>query len=67
LIVLGVTVWFVVIGSKHPIPDKSIAIALLSAIGTPIALSLMVAGYQKFRGPGTEELKTEAEAKKRAA
>lgn len=67
LAIIGLTAWLVVAGTRHPTAGKSIAIALLSAVGIPVALSLLVAGYRRFRGPNSSELRTEAEAKRRAA
>jgi hypothetical protein len=67
LAILGVTAWFIVAGVKHPTAGLSIGIALLSAIGVPVALGIMSVGYRQFRGPNYSTLKTEAEAKERAA
>jgi hypothetical protein len=64
---LGVTAWFIVTGVKHPTASRSIGIALLSAIGVPVALGFISVGYRQFRGPNFSTLKTEAEAKQRAA
>jgi hypothetical protein len=63
---LIITVWFIVTGVKHPTAGRSIGIALLSA-GVPISLSIMSVGYRQFRGPNFSTLRTEAEAKQRAA
>lgn len=67
LAIIGLLAWLVVAGTRHPTADKSIAIALLSVVGAPIALSLLLTAYRRFRGPNSEELRTEAEAKRRAA
>jgi hypothetical protein len=70
LISIGVivaTVWLIIKGVKHPTAHLSIGIAVLSAIGVPVALAAMSVGYRQFRGPNSETLKTEAEAKRRAA
>jgi hypothetical protein len=66
-VIIGLTVWFVVVGVNHPTADKSIVIALLSALGVPLALAFVGAGYRQFRGPNSNELKAEADAKRRAA
>jgi len=65
--VITATVWYVVVSVRHPSSTSSIAIALLSALGTPIALSMIAYGYRGVRGPDAATLKTEAEAKSRAA
>jgi hypothetical protein len=67
LAILVLTTWFIITGVKHPTSGRSIAIALLSAIGVPVALGIMSVGYRQFRGPNFSTLKTEAEAKRRAA
>ncbi len=64
---LVVTVWVIVTGIKHPTAGRSIGIALLSAIGVPIALGMLSVGYRQFRRPNFSTLRTEAEAKQRAA
>ena len=64
---LVITAWFIIIGVKHPTASRSIGIALLSAIGVPVALGIMSVGYRQFRGPNFSTLRTEAEAKRRAA
>jgi hypothetical protein len=64
---IGLTVWLVIVGIKHPTAGRSIGIALLSALGAPVALGCVGAGYRRFRGPNSTELKAEAEAKRRAA
>ena len=65
--VIVVTVWLIIKGVKHPTARLSIGIAVLSAIGVPVALAVISVGYRQFRGPNSETLKTEAEAKRRAA
>jgi hypothetical protein len=67
LALLIVTAWFIVTGVNHPTAARAIGIALLSAIGVPVALGFISVGYRKFRGPNFSTLKTEAEAKRRAA
>jgi hypothetical protein len=67
LVIIGLTVWFVVVGVKHPTAGGSIGIALFSALGAPIGLTCLGSGYRQYRGPNSNELKTEAEAKRRAA
>jgi hypothetical protein len=64
---LVVATLYIIAGVKHPSANKSITIALLSAIGAPVAVSLIVAGCSGLRGPNSSDLRTEAEAKKRAA
>jgi hypothetical protein len=65
--VIATTVWLIINGIKHPTARLSISIAILSAIGVPIALAVISVGYRQFRGPNSEALKTEAEAKRSAA
>ena len=65
--VIAATVWYIILGVKHPSSRNSITIALLSAIGVPIALGAIAAGYRGLRGPNAAMLKTEAEAQRRAA
>jgi hypothetical protein len=65
--VIAATVGYVIVGVKNPTGANSITIALLSAIGVPVALSAIAMGYRGLRGPDAATLKTEAEAKKRAA
>jgi hypothetical protein len=67
LVIIGLTVWFVVVGIKHPTAGRSIGIALFSALGAPLALACVGTGYRQFRGPNSDELKAEADAKRRAA
>lgn len=67
LAIIIITIWYVIIGVKHPSSDKSIAIALLSAIGVPIALAAITVGYRGLRRPHSWEIRTELEAKGRAA
>jgi hypothetical protein len=67
LVIIGLTVWFVVVGVRHPTAARSIGIALLSALGAPVGLACVGAGYRQYRGPNSSELKAEAEAKRRAA
>jgi hypothetical protein len=65
--IIAVTVWYIILGVKHPSSGNSITIALLSVIGTPIALGVIGAGYRGLHGPDAAMLKTEAEAQRRAA
>jgi hypothetical protein len=65
--VITATVWCVIVGVKHPTGINSITIALLSSIGVPIALGSVATGYRGLRSPDAATLKTEAEAKRRAA
>jgi hypothetical protein len=67
LTIIIVTVFYTIIGTNHPSSGNSIRIALLSAIVMPIALLSISAGYGGLREPNAETLKTEAEAKRRAA
>jgi hypothetical protein len=67
LIIIGLTVWFVVVGIKHPTAGRSIAIALFSALGAPLGLACVGTAYRQFRGPNSIELRAEADAKRRAA
>jgi hypothetical protein len=67
LTIIVSTVFYTIIGTNHPSSGNSIRIALLSAIGIPIALLSISAGYGGLREPNAETLKTEAEAKRRAA
>jgi hypothetical protein len=67
LAIIATTVCYIILGVKHPSSGNSITIALLSAIGVPIALGAMATGYRSLREPNSETLKTEAEAKRRAA
>jgi hypothetical protein len=67
LAIIGLLTWLVVAGTRHPTADKSIGIALLSVVGAPIALNLFGAGYRRFQGPNSTQLRTEAEASRRAA
>lgn len=67
LVIIGLTIWFVVVGIKHPTAGRSIGIALFSALGVPLALACVGTGYRQFRGPNSKELKVEADAKLRAA
>jgi phosphoglycolate phosphatase-like HAD superfamily hydrolase len=52
---------------KYPSADKSIVIALLSAIGVPVAITIATVGFNGVRSPESATLRTEAEAKIRAA
>jgi hypothetical protein len=65
--VITLTIWYIIIGVAHPSADKSIAIALLSAIGVPISFAIIAVGYRGLRGPDAAILRTEAEARKRTA
>jgi hypothetical protein len=65
--VITATVWYVVVSVRHPSSTNSIVIALLSALGAPIALSMIAYGYRGVSGPDAATLKTEAEAMSRAA
>jgi hypothetical protein len=65
--VIAATVWYVIVSVRNPSSVNSITIALLSAIGAPIALTAIAYGYRGVRGPDAATLKTEAEAKRRAA
>jgi hypothetical protein len=67
LAIIGLAVWFVVVGIKHPTAGRSIGITLFSALAAPLALACVGTGYRQFRGPNSNELKTEADAKRRAA
>jgi hypothetical protein len=65
--IIAATVYYIILGVNHPSSDSSIKIALLSAIGMPIALGAITAGYRGLHEPNAETLKTEAEAQRRAA
>jgi hypothetical protein len=65
--VIAATVWYIILGVKHPSGSNSITIALLSAIGVPIALGAIAAGYRGFGEPDAATLKTEADARRRAS
>lgn len=67
LAIIVATVWYIILGVKHPSSSNSVTIALLSAIGVPIALGAIATGYRRLRGPNAAMLKTEAEAQRRAA
>jgi hypothetical protein len=67
LAIIVATISYIIIGIKHPTSANSIAIALLSAIGVPVALSAITVGYRGFLRPNAAMLKNEAEAKLRAA
>lgn len=64
---IGVTVYAIIKGLNHPTTNSTIAIALFSSIGVPIALAAIGAGIRWSQNPNSATLRTEAQAKRRAA
>ncbi|UUW91887.1 hypothetical protein [Pimelobacter simplex] len=64
---IGGTVWIVVEGSREPSTSLSIFIALTTAFAAPLGLAALGAAWKLSHGPDWRLLRTEAEARQRAA
>jgi hypothetical protein len=65
--IIGATVFWILKGIKHPTINSTIVIALLSSIGVPISLAAIGAGIRWSKKPDSATLRTEVQAKRRAA
>lgn len=64
---LAATIYVTYQGIRNPSTGSSIAIALLGSIGVPIGLGAISVGWRWRQEPSALDLRTESEAKRRAA